>query len=104
MRTRTNPNPKPKATTKGQMLESVEKAIQKMEWPWDVKLTPKARRDLMRPENRVYLEGAYRWAQYVLTWEYGRLASDDRNADYEELLGAIRRMYTDKMWTWEVKE
>jgi len=102
MKARTNP--KAKAPSKGQMLEAIEAAIQKMEWPWDIHLTARTRRDLCRPENKVYLEGAYRWAQYVLTWEYGRLASDDRNADYEELLGAIRRMYTDKMWTWEVKE
>jgi len=95
---------KAKAPTKREMLSSISQAVAQMEQPWEVRLTSKVMRDLCRPENKVYLEGAYRWAQYVLTWEYGRLASDDRNADYEELLGAIRRMYTDKMWTWEVKE
>jgi len=98
---KTNPNPKTKAPTKREMLESISQAVAQMEWPWEVRLTSKVMRDLCRPENKTYLESAYRWSTYILTWQYGRLPSDNRDADYSEMLGAIRRMYTDKVLEWK---
>jgi len=92
---------KAKAPTKREMLSSISQAVAQMEQPWEVRLTSKVMRDLCRPENKPYLESAYRWSVYILTWEYGRMFSDNRDADYSEMLGAIRRMYTDKVLEWK---
>jgi hypothetical protein len=82
-----NPNPKP--PTKGEMLATIERAIEKMERPFVVALTPQATRALMAAKNRAYLERAYRWSEYILFWQYGRMASDSIDDDYRELLNAI---------------
>lgn len=78
-----------KPPTKAQMLSEIESAIAKMEKPWVVNLTAQARKMLMKPYNRPYLERAHVWAQYIITWEYGRMYSDDINADYRELQQAL---------------
>jgi len=90
-------NTKTKSITKKQMVETIQQAVAKMEKPWDVRLTTKCIRDLTKPNNRVYLEGAYTWAVYILTWQYPTLPSDNINDDYKELMHVIETMYIDNM-------
>jgi len=76
--------------SKKEMLETIKLAVQKMEHPFPVELTPKAVRALMSPKNEAYLRQAHTWANYILNWNYGRIPSDSITADYDELLCAIR--------------
>ena len=101
---KTSKTSKVKPPSKGQMLATTEQAISKMEWPFEVRLTPKAKRDLRAPANYTYLTQAYTWANYILTWQYGRMYSDDINADYGELINILERMYTDRVLDWSMKE
>ena len=86
-----------KPITKKQMVETIQQAVAKMEAPFDVKLTSRVIHDLTKPNNRVYLEGAYTWAVYILTWQYPTLPSDNINDDYKELMHVIETMYIDNM-------
>ena len=95
-------NTETKSITKKQMVETIQRAVAKMEKPFDVSLTSRVIRDLTNPKNRVYLDGAYTWAVYILTWHYPTLPSDNIDDDYKELMHVIETMYIDNMLsTWK---
>ena len=71
------------------MIEAIQEAMKKVEYPFEVRLTPRAIKALRKPENEVHLRQAYVWAQYLLSWDYSRIPGDSPQADYQELLNRV---------------
>lgn len=76
----------PPTATKKTMLETINNALSKHDGI-PVQLTNKAVLALRKDDHN--LEYAYKWAWYYLNWQYGRMYSDDKQADYSLMLDHI---------------